>query len=198
MINGHEYVDLGLPSGLKWATCNVGANRPEDYGSYFAWGETSPKSYYISDNSETDLKSISWLQSNARIFPTIWELTPAHDAARENWGSTWRMPTKAEFDELIENTTTTWTTRNGVKGRLVTSKHNGKSIFLPAAGYYEGTELFDEGSSGLYWSSTPNEANSGTMFYRSNTYYLNFYSGDFLVGDFGQRCYGQSVRPVSR
>ena len=188
-IAGHEYVDLGLPSGLKWATCNVGASRPEDYGSYFAWGETSTKSKYDESNCPTYGKSESWLRSNGYIDYSG-NLTPSHDAARANWGSTWRMPTKAEIEELIENTTTTWTTRNGVKGRLVTSKHNGKSIFLPAAGCRLGTLLDYEVHYGYYWSSTPLESNN---FY---AYYLYFSSGGFDRG-WGYRDDGQSVRPVS-
>ncbi|MCF0220382.1 MAG: hypothetical protein HUK14_11425 [Muribaculaceae bacterium] len=191
MINGHEYVDLGLPSGLKWATCNVGANRPEDYGSYFAWGETRTKSYYNEDNSETDGydKTNSWLQSNGYI-DSRGNLTPAHDAARANWGSTWRIPTKAEIDELIENTTATWTTRNGVKGRLVTSKRNGKSIFLPAAGKYEETSVKYEGSKGSYWSSNSFGAGTG------RAYHL-YFSTDHFHRDWIGRNYGRSVRPVS-
>ena len=188
-IAGHEYVDLGLPSGLKWATCNVGASSPEDYGSYFSWGETSTKSEYNSDNCATYNKRTSWLRSNGYI-DSRGNLTPSHDAARANWGSTWRMPTEAEIDELIENTTTTWTTRNGVKGRLITSKRNGKSIFLPAAGYRYGTSLYYEGSYGYYWSSTP--FGSGTYGARR----LDFDS-DHFDRDWNGRFGGRSVRPVS-
>ena len=188
-IAGHGYVDLGLPSGLKWATCNVGASRPEGYGDYFAWGETCPKSQYSESNSSTYDKTTSWLKSNGYI-DSRGNLTPSHDAARANWGSTWRMPTKAEVDELIENTTTTRTTHNGVKGRLVTSKRNGKSIFLPAAGYRDGTSLYYEGDGGDYWSSTPFESDTG------NAYYLCFYSGYFYWG-WSYRRSGESVRPVS-
>ena len=188
-IAGHSYVDLGLPSGLKWATCNVGASSPEDYGDYFAWGEISTKGSYDEDNCLTYGKENSWLRSNGYIDYSG-NLTPSHDAARANWGSTWRMPTKDEIDELIENTTTTWTTRNGVKGRLVTSKRNSKNIFLPAAGCRVWTLLFNEGSDGRYWSSTPYESDTYIA------YYLFFYSGIF-GRDWSDRFNGRPVRPVS-
>ena len=178
---GHEYVDLGLPSGLKWATCNVGASKPEEYGDYFAWGETSPKSSYKKSNSVTYGKRMGDIGGNDR-----------YDAARANRGGDWRLPTKAEFDELLNsnNCTWTWTTQNGVNGYKVTSKRNGNSIFLPAAGYRNGTSLYNEGSNGNYWSSTPDE---------SSDYYscsLNFYSGGHYTY-WSYRYRGQSVRPVS-
>ena len=188
-IAGHEYVDLNLPSGLKWATCNVGASSPEGYGDYFAWGETSPKSSYYKDNCPTYGKDNSWFRSNGYIDYSG-NLTPAHDAARANWGSTWRMPTKAEIDELIENTTTTWTTYNGVYGFLVTSKRNGKSIFLPAAGYCVGMSLDNEGSLGSYWSSTLNESQADLA------YDLFFDYGDFVWSS-NPRNFDLSIRPVS-
>lgn len=185
--NGHEAVDLGL--SVKWATCNVGANKPEEYGNYYAWGETSTKSDYSSSTSTTYGKTVSQLKSSG-ILDNNGNLTSNYDAARKNWGGTWRMPTKAEIQELKDNCTTTWTTQNGVYGRKVTSKKNGNSIFLPAAGYRNGSSLYSGGSNGLYWSSSPSE---------SNTYYayrLGFYSGDFdLYYDY--RYYGLSVRPVT-
>ena len=118
--NGHEYVDLGLPSGLKWATCNVGAIKPEEYGDYFAWGEIKPKQRYDDDNYT--------YKSNPETLPL------SADAANVNWGGKWRMPTKAEQDELRNYCTWEWTTLNGEKGYKVISKKNGNSIFLPAAG----------------------------------------------------------------
>ncbi|MCF0245143.1 MAG: PEGA domain-containing protein, partial [Bacteroidaceae bacterium] len=189
MIAGHEYVDLGLPSGLKWATCNVGASKPEEYGSYFAWGETKTKASYSESNSATYKKNNSWLKSNGYI-DYKGDLTKAHDAASANWGSTWRMPTKAEIDELVENTTTELTTRNGVKGRLIKSKRNGNSIFVPAAGFRDGTQLYVAGEYGNCWSSTPYESNA------DNAYRLRFLSGFFSRG-WSLRSYGLSVRPVS-
>ena len=143
-INGHEYVCLGLPSGLKWATCNVGATSPEEYGSYFAWGETSPKSEYTEDNCKAYGKNLGDISGS-----------PIYDAARANWGGSWRMPTKAEFEELLNNCNWEWTSQGGHNGYKVTSKRNGKSIFFSAAGYYyEACNSFI-GEYCEYWSSTP-------------------------------------------
>ena len=186
--NGHEYVDLGLPSGLKWATCNVGADSPEDYGNYYAWGETETKSEYTESNSLTDGLTISELQSLGYIDGSG-NLTPSHDAATANWGGSWRMPTKEELEELQNECTWAWTTQNGVNGRKVTGP-NGNHIFLPAAGYRSGSSLYYTGEYGLYWSSTPNESNGN----RACRLYFN--SGNQYV-IWSDRDYGQSVRPVS-
>ncbi len=177
-INGHEYVDLGLPSGLKWATCNVGASKPEEYGNYYAWGETSTKSSYTSDNSKTYGKQMYDIKGNSQ-----------YDAARSNWGGNWRMPTKTEMQELINNCTWEWMTQNGKNGYKVTGP-NGNKIFLPAAGYRLGSSLYCAGERGFYWSSTPNESNSSTACS------LCFDSSKHGV-DYGNRSGGQSVRPVS-
>ncbi len=176
IINGHEYVDLGL--SVKWATCNVGATNPEDYGNYYAWGETTTKSTYTSSNSTTYGVSMSDISGNAE-----------YDAARANWGGTWRMPTKAEFSELITNCTWAWTTQNEVNGYKVTGP-NGNSIFLPAAGYRDGSSLGYAGSDGFYWSSTPGS-------YANNAYGLSFDSSDCGWYDDGSRSYGLCVRPVT-
>ena len=136
-INGHEYVDLGL--SVKWATCNIGASKPEDYGDYFAWGEDETKSTYTDDNSAT----------YGRTNYTF------RDAAKKKWGGTWRMPTANEFQELIDNCTWTWTTQGGHNGHKVTSKKNGNSIFLPAAGGRGGSSLASAGAYGYCWSSSP-------------------------------------------
>ncbi|MBR5832400.1 MAG: DUF1566 domain-containing protein [Bacteroidales bacterium] len=177
-IAGHDYVDLGLPSGLKWATCNVGASKPHNYGNYYAWGETTTKSSYTSDNSRTYGKSMGDISGKA-----------SYDAARVNWGSTWRMHTRAEMQELENNCTWTWTTQSGVNGMRVTGP-NGNSIFLPAAGYCGGSSRNDVGEIGYYWSSTPDE--SGDY----GAYRLNFDSGDHGV-HWGDRDFGCTVRPVS-
>ena len=174
-INGHAYVDLGLPSGLKWATCNVGASKPEEYGNHYAWGETSTKSNYSSDNSVTYDKNFSDIGGD-----------PQYDVARKQWGGTWRLPTKAEFDELRQNCTWTWTKQNGINGYKVTSKKNGNSIFLPAAGWRDGTS---QGTFGGYWSSTPHESSS------DGAYALGFES-DGHGTYWYSRGVDYSVRPV--
>ena len=192
----HAYVDLGLPSGLLWATCNVGANAPEEYGDYFAWGETTPKDtynwgtyQYCNGSSSTLTKYCNNSSFGYNGFTDdLTTLLPEDDAATANWGSGWRMPTKAEFEELYNNTTVTWTQQNGVNGRLFTAS-NGNSLFLPAAGYRYGGSLYDAGSDGYYWSSS---------FYTENPYYawrLGFYSGYAWVSGF-YRYNGYSLRPV--
>ena len=192
--NGHDYVDLGLPSGLKWATMNVGATKPEDYGDYFAWGETEPKakyrwstykwcngSYYTQTKYNTD-------SSNGTVDNKV-VLDPEDDAAHVNWGGSWRMPTDAEWIELRTQCTWTGTSQNGVGGRKVTGP-NGKSIFLPAAGYWYDSSLNVAGSRGLYWSSSLKSDRT------SHAYSVLFASG-FVDRDDSDRCFGSSVRPVS-
>ena len=188
-INNHEYVDLGLPSGLLWATCNVGAETPEAYGNYYAWGETTTKSSYSTSNCPTNVLSISQLQSHGYI-DSEGNLTAQHDAATANWGGDWRMPTEAEQEELLNNCTWTWTTQNGVNGYKVTSKVNSNYIFLPVAGYRYGSSLYNAGSYGYYWSSAPSEG------YTDYAYGLNFGSDMHNMVDM-VRCNGRSVRPVS-
>ena len=180
---GHGYVDLGL--SVKWATCNVGANAPEEYGDYFAWGETSTKEIYDVDNCPTYGLSISQLQSQGYI-DSEGNLTSQYDAATANWGGTWRMPTKAEQEELLNNCTWTWTTQNGVNGYNVVGP-NGNSIFLHAAGYRYVSSLDYAGSAGSYWSSTP---------YDYYAYSLDFNSGGQDMYDGDSRLIGRSVRPV--
>ena len=127
----HEYVDLGLPSGTLWATCNVGANAPEEYGDYFAWGETAPKDVYNwSTYQYYDGSNLAKYTGSDGLTT----LLPEDDAATTNWGNEWRMPTKEEWQELLDNTTNKWTTQNGVNGRLFTGS-NGNSLFLPAVGF---------------------------------------------------------------
>ena len=174
----HGYVDLGLPSGLKWATCNVGASSPEDYGDYYAWGELSTKDEYTESNCSTYKEHIGNISGN-----------PQYDVARKKWGGSWRMPTRAEFKELIDNCTWEWTTKGGHNGYKVTGP-NGNSIFLPAADYRYGAYTYGAESDGYYWSATPDE--SDTQF----AYLLYFYSGSRYTGWYG-RFIGRSVRPVS-
>ena len=198
IANGHEWVDLGLPSGTKWATMNVGATTPEGYGDYFAWGETTTKSTYnwstykwCGGTSSTMTKYCTSSSYGAVDNKTTLELSD--DVAYVNWGSSWCMPTKDEQDELRNTsyTTWTWTTQNGVKGYKVVSKTNGNSIFLPAAGYRDNSDLYDAGSRGRYWSSSLSTSNSG------NAHYLNF-SSDYVGRSNVYRYYGRTVRPVMR
>lgn len=179
--NGHDYVDLGLPSGLKWATCNVGAESPEGYGDYFAWGETEPKSKYTYDNSITYGKQMNDISGNE-----------IYDAATANWGGTWRMPTHIEIKELVDKCTWTWTTQKGVNGCIVTGP-NGKQIFLPATGSY-GYEVYDAGEWGEYWSSTPLEDSDEDL--DKDAYELSLTDSWAIASD-AHRYWGQSVRPVS-
>ena len=189
--NGHEYVDLGLPSALKWATCNVGATAPEEYGGYYAWGETEEKSVY-------DWKTYKWCidrDDNMTKYCTDEDfgdvdnrivLDLQDDVARAQWGGSWRMPTHEEFKELLDNCAWQWTTLNGVDGYKVFAL-NGNSIFLPAAGCrFESQSI---GSYGFYWASSLCEYSS------SDAYHLRFGSDEYWCGNL-QRCYGFSVRPV--
>ena len=180
-LNGHDWVDLGLPSGLKWATCNVGASSPEDYGNYYAWGEISTKSDYSEDNSTTYGKEMSDIGGNT-----------SYDVARKQWGSSWRLPTQAEFDELLDedNCTWEWTTQSGVNGYKVTGKINGASIFLPAAGLRCITFPLFAGYSGEYWSSTPYESDTDCA-------YELFFDSEGHRTRRNDRYNGISVRPVS-
>ena len=198
-----QAVDLGLPSGTKWAAFNVGATKPEEYGDYFAWGETAVKSDYIwstykyCSGSETTLTKYNFSSDYGSVvdYKTILEATD--DAASIIWGNSWRTPTDAEWTELRENCTWTWTSDyngTGIAGRIVTSNMTGyedKSIFLPAAGFRSGTGLYDVGSRGYYWSSSLSTGNpSGAMD-------IDFYSDNVDRGG-SYRVDGQSVRPVYR
>ena len=178
MINGHEYVDLGLPSGLKWATCNVGASLPEEYGDYYAWGEVKTKNKYTEDNSKTYGKSMSDISGHSK-----------YDVARAKWGGSWRLPTKKELEELKNNCKWEWTTINGKEGYKVTGP-NGNSIFLSAAGGRDGSSLYYARDYGYYWSSTPDDS------YVQHAYHLYFNSSSRNVS-WSSRINGLSVRPVS-
>lgn len=196
-----EAVDLGLPSGTKWANMNVGATSPEDYGLYFAWGETVGYGSDTSDGHSFDWASYKYCKGSSTTmtkyctnssYGTVDNKTTlelSDDAARVNWGAPWRMPTYDEIKELLDNTTSTEMTLNGVYGMRFTSKTNGNSIFLPAAGIRFSGELYNTGSYGAYWSST---------LYESSSYCacsLSFNSGNaYLVVD--ERGLGRSVRPV--
>ena len=176
-IGGHYYVDLGLPSGVKWATCNVGATKPEEYGGLYAWGELKTKYYYEKSNCTTYSKHISDISGN-----------PTYDVARADWGDSWRMPTKTECDELVSNCTWEKDTLNGIDGYKVTSNINGNSIFLPAAGWRADAKSYEEGEKVNIWSSTPY-----TTTYVASAYHI---AVDPVCTGFSASYYGMSVRPV--
>ena len=187
-------VDLGLPSGTLWADRNVGADSPEAYGDYFAWGETAPKSTYNwstykwYNGSSTPMTKYCTKSSYGTVDgKTVLDLED--DAAYVNMGSEWCMPTIAQQQELLNECTWEWTNQNGVYGRKVTGP-NSNSIFLPAAGYRDDGGLYDAGSLGYYWSSSLDE------YYSSNACFLYFYSGGYHWNRANYRCYGRSVRAV--
>jgi hypothetical protein len=192
----HAYVDLGLPSGTLWATCNVGADTPEGYGDYFAWGETQTKTTYnwstyryCNGNYDQLTKYCNYSSYGYNgLTDDLTVLQAIDDAATANWGSGWCMPTRAQWEELYHNTTNVWTIRKGVNGRLFTAS-NGSSLFLPAAGVRWNDELDNEGFLGRYWSS------SLYTDYPSRAWGFYFDSGYYSV-DYYHRYYGRSVRAV--
>ena len=206
--NGHEWVDLGLPSGTLWATCNVGASNPEDYGNYYAWGETNTKdnydlSTYQYANGDYDKLTKYCDKSdngNNGFIDNLTNLQASDDPATTNWGSGWVTPSKAQWNELLENTTNEWTTQSGKAGRLFTSKKNGQTLFLPAAGGRWGSKLYGDG--GDYWSSSlytdgdgPDSAWSFQLYPPGHELTQFFVCDDCFVGR-SAREGGLSVRPV--
>ena len=201
--NGHDWVMIG---GVKWATMNVGATTVAGlpstcYGDYYAWGETTTKNdyswstYRYCNGSETSLTKYCNKSSYGYNGYTDSRavLESSDDAATANWGGKWRMPTSAEWADLYNknNFTWTWTTQDGHNGYTVTSKKNGNSIFLPAAGCRTGTSTSSAGSNGNYWSSSISESMSYNAAHRG---FSNSSVGDYL----GPRYYGRSVRPVAK
>ncbi len=192
------YVDLGLPSGTLWATCNVGATTPEGYGDYFAWGETTPKITYNwstykychgGDGWHTLTKYCNDASCGYNGFTdNLTVLQPSDDAATANRSSEWCMPTKVQWEELYNNTISRWTSQNGVNGRLFTAS-NGRSIFLPAAGYRGDGELNFSGDWGYYTSSSLNTDCPGYA------WLFGFNPDDCSVYG-NNRDYGRSVRAV--
>ena len=185
-----EAVDLGV--SVKWATCNLGATKPEDYGDYYAWGETTTKSDYSWSTYKYgyDYNALTkyCTDSDYGTVDNKTILEAADDAATQNWGGNWRMPTIDEWQELRKNCIWTWTTKNSVNGYEVKAT-NGNSIFLPAAGYRNYGELGYAGSGGGYWSSSLDTNDP------YNAQYVSFDS-DYHDADYGDRGYGLSVRPV--
>ena len=213
--DNHEYVDLGLPSGTLWATCNVGADSPEEYGDYFAWGETTPKQIYDWDTYKwwhwvCDTISEHYYEVDMTFYKYYFqnwtdnayvegdgktELEPEDDAAYVNWGNRWRMPTLEQMQELLEKCNWKWTQKNGVNGELVTGP-NGKSLFFPAAGG-RSSHLFNDGSHAYYWTRTlcssqklkieaADQEDAYIMFFRSIESHVWY----------DTRCYGHTVRAV--
>lgn len=180
----HQAIDLGLPSGTKWASCNVGANKPEEYGDYYAWGETTTKKEYTKENYRY-YKNWEYVNIGDDISGT------QYDVAHVKWGGKWQMPTQEQIKELFDNCKYEWTTLNGVKGEKFTGP-NGGSIFFPAAGLRWNGDLSDAGEFGYYWSSTQ------TPDVSASAYNLDFYSGVAYWYYGGYRGYGLSVRPVVR
>lgn len=158
--NGHDYVDLGLPSGTLWATCNVGSSTPEGKGSYFAWGETVTKSSYSFNNykygNEDNNGNYHLYKYNTNSeygsVDNLTTLQASDDAATAKWGNGWRTPSKSEWEELYSHTSITLTNQNGVKGFRFTAS-NGGSIFLPAVGYYIFGDLGFYGRNCVYWTN---------------------------------------------
>lgn len=204
-LNGHDFVDLGLPSGTLWATCNVGSDTPEGYGDYFAWGETIPKEYYdwstyrYCNGSYRTLTKYCYdaEYGNDGFTDTLTTLESSDDAATANWGEGWRMPTNGEFAELISNCTVIWTIYNGVSGYSF-SGPNGNTIFLSTAGMRFLEELNYDDIFGQYWSSSLVTQGYGNSY----AFYLDFFgdslnhSSDYCDIKRNCRFVGQSVRPV--
>ena len=198
-LGDYGYVDLGLPSGTLWAYTNIGANSPTDYGNYYAWGETEPKetydwtTYQYCNGSETTLTKYCNDESYGQdgYTDSLTTLEASDDAATVNWGVNWRMPTLVEMQELVDNCDTTWTTQNGINGLLFTSRSNGNSIFLPAAGERSGSSLYNAGFGGCYWSSQLFDTYGESYFAM-----LLFISLDEYFTPYVSRYYGHSVRPV--
>ena len=186
--NHPHLIDLGLPSGTKWACCNVDAATPEDKGGYYSWGETSEKPTY-------DWSSYTHCDGSVQTCHNIGNDISGtqYDVVHVKWGGTWRMPTFNQVKEMLDNCTYQWTTCNGVNGGKFTSKKNGASIFLPAAGNRWGEYPSYAGSIGYYWASTQIPSHS------HSAYHLEFKSESAFWGNgnFG-RSFGQTIRPVSK
>ena len=192
----HEWVDLGLPSGTLWATCNLGASIPESHGYYYAWGETTTKSSYTWSNYKYCNGSNRGMTKycNSSSYGTVdkkTELEPEDDAATANWGGIWQMPSTAQFEELIntEYVTRTYEERDGIKGLKITSKKNGSSIFLPVGGYYDNQDWKDSDGYGYYWTRTLD-------FFDNRAETLCFCYGQSIYTTDSNRCYGLIIRPV--
>ena len=178
-LSGHAWVDMGLPSGTRWATCNVGAVKAEQPGKHYGWGEVSTKSTYTQENSKTHTKAMPDISGDK-----------SYDVATASWGAGWRMPTEEEFAELLFYCNWDYVQQGGRWGSLITSPKTGNSIFLPATGFKEGASHELASTNGYYWTSTPcgSEVNNGAYMYQ--------YGGALGELSSGERSYGFAVRPV--
>lgn len=186
----HEWVDLGLPSGTKWATCNIGATHPDEFGTHYAWGEIIPAT--IRSSKKNELEDVSITQSIAGDM--------RYDVATIAWGDAWTIPTKEQYEELVDNCTWEWTTMCRRNGYKVTSKINGNWIFLPAAGefsrhtYYEYDIPSEVNKYGAYWTATPSPLEYGDESYN---FHFNYLDSGLRINS-GYRTYGYSIRPVTK
>ena len=198
-LEGHNYVDLGLPSGTLWATCNLGANQPEENGAYYAWGETSPKSEfewtnykYGNGEAESRIKMTKYCSHEKKgAVDNIQLLDSTDDAASATWNGKWRIPTKEEWEELLDGCTWEWVKNykgSGLDMKKGTSKSNGKTILFPFSGYYNGTAFFNNSSA--FWSSTQKADNGlDAYFVRMLTHNQNMNNG--------HRKQGMTIRAVA-
>ena len=187
--NGYEYVDLGLPSGLKWATCNVGASSPEQAGLYFTWGETTGYTVEQVNSRERSFNDLEYNSGPAASIST--DLTLEYDAAHVNMGGNWRIPTKAEYQELLDNCDVVFTyDYNGTEvGSVFTSKVNSNSLFLPAAGFVDSSSVYEASANGIYWSASWSSS--------SEAWFLDFnYGSPVMNYNDKSRWQGLSVRGV--
>jgi len=178
--NGHEWVDLGLPSGTRWATCNIDATQANQPGKLYAWGEIASKASYTQENCKHYKKDIADFSGNK-----------TNDVATAKWGKGWRMPTKTDFDELLHYCNWKYVQKGGRWGSEITSTINNKSIFLPVTGYKEGAKHQDASGNGMYWTSTPHKDqwNSGSYMYQ--------FGGALGEVSIGERSYGYAIRAVA-
>lgn len=199
--NGHEYVDMGLPSGILWATCNLGAEEPHEYGLHFAWGEVTTKTNYEwgnytlcngAYNKLTKYCNVASYGDNGFVDDLI-IVEADDDVVVKQWGEGWRMPTYTDMLEFQSYTNSEWTEQNGVKGRLFTSRVNGNTLFMPASGTYKGTDLKDKGTKGYYWAGEINSINSP---HRACS--LEFDESEYFTSNCNYRCYGQTIRPIHK
>ena len=206
--NGHDYVDLGLPSGTKWSTMNIGASAPEDYGNYYAWGETETKEdyswntykYFFDNNGNYVPYDDKWRVESGELKDIGSNIAGTqYDVAHMKWGDSWKIPTSAQMDELQnkEYCEWIWTFLNGVEGYIITSKLNGKSMFLPACGVFYKTKQQHMNTDGYYWLSTSESSNTfyaDNLVFSSNSYEICHKSE--LFQDYNGRDHGRAIRPV--